>query len=213
MNDNLAFVVSRAKKDCISWDYHPSMANADWAIENCGAALFISEFSKLCTGSVSATVSLGLLIAFAARRSLVCWFVYCEATHPLMVVDQVIEYWLDLAAGSSAPRQIDESWLVPATPKRNGREIVDCRWQDTHSASAAVASAARFAKWGERSDATACLSAAHCAWDISPAGGPDGFEQWLVNVAAPCAIDRRRMTVTEQFAYADFVIPEVMRTR
>ena len=52
---------------------------------------------------------------------------------------------------------------------------------------------------------------AFIAFDTSPVGSPKMFMDWLVQFAAPCAIDGRTMTVEEEFAFVDYEIPEAMR--
>ncbi len=151
---------------------------------------------------------MGLLVAYTARRSLACWFVYCQSKTPLEAVALVVTFWLTSA---QARESIDESMFIPCEPMSNGQRIVDCRRTDTIGASSAVAYAAKFTQTRSPIDAIHALSYSHMAYDTSPIGSIRIFERWLAECAWPSAFGLTAMSRVEQTAFADFVFPVEMQ--
>jgi hypothetical protein len=147
--------------------------------------------------------AVGLSIAFAAKRGLACWFLYCSDVRPLETVNQTIERWVRprIAVLPCLSTEIVQ-------PTENGIRIVDCRQCDTSSASSAVAHAARFANDMKLLDAITSLSHAYEAFNCSPIGSARHFKSWLEDYAIPIAIEGRPMTTVEANAYADYSLPD-----
>lgn len=139
--------------------------------------------------------SIGLLAAYAARRSLICWFVYCESHRPLVVSDRTLQYWF-----SSEPDELPGDFHLPENPFCQGEPIRDCRLTDTASASSAVAHAARYTRTRSLLDAITALSHAYIAHSTSPLTRAADFVTWICHTAGPCSIRRERMTFEQEFA-------------
>ncbi|WP_278468830.1 hypothetical protein [Gimesia maris] len=205
---NIADVIKHAESDQLFWDFYEEAENAQEDAKNTVPGRIIDFLLNDRNDRNEAARTIGLLTTFAARRSLVCWFFYCENESPLFVANSLERYWVDCWPEIT---HIDESWLAKTKPSENGNLIIDCRWQDTYSASSAVAHAARFAKNQVPHDAIISLSHACIAFQISPTGSSVKFIDWLVNIAVPCAFEGNYMPSEKMFAMADFDFPLIMK--
>jgi hypothetical protein len=150
----------------------------------------------------TAHVATALTCAFSARRSLACWFLYCDDTRPLQLADRLIS-----AIPGDNTVVITRDDTRPCEPTENGVPITDCRQVDTLSASTSVARAAAYFLTRNREHAVFCLAVVFCAFSESPIAPHDYEErmlEWLLTVAIPAAAERRELTLEEQAALADF---------
>lgn len=209
MIKNIIDVVKRAELDQLNWDFYEDAEDAqEYAKTSTVPGRIVEFLISEINDKNEVDRTMGLLTTFAAKRSLACWFLYCEGEFPLIVANSLEKYWVEY---SPDIRHIDEAWLDITEPTENGYPIIDCRWQDTHAASSAVAHAARFAKSQLPHDAIISLSHAFIAFDISPVGSYVKFVDWLINIAAPCAFERKYMPSEKMYAMADFDFPLVMK--
>jgi len=205
---DLRLVIEEAVGADLPWDFYEDgdeVAERAWQTV---PGRIVAHLLASPPGWETAERIIGLLTAFAARRSLACWFAYCEEELPLSIAERLVEKWLPPQEGRGA---VEEAWLVETPPRENGIAITDCRRSDTGAASSAVAHAARFAKARVALDAITSLSHAFIAFDATGRGRR--FVEWLVGYAAPAAREGRALSAEEQFALADFAIPPVMRAR
>lgn len=149
--------------------------------------------------------AVGLLSAYAAKRSLACWFNYCQDTAPLSIINTVIDYWF---CNPENIFTINEKLFVPVIPMENGEEIRDCRRTDTLSASSAVANCVSYACHRSQIFAITAISHSHIAFESCPDASSRRFEEWLTSVAFPQALALRRLTSAQQWAMADFKVPD-----
>jgi hypothetical protein len=196
-------LIETLEAEGLNWDFYEVDATLEEVRENTVSGQVVARVESL--GGPRAA---GLLTAFAARRSLACWFVYCADLRPLEIADAVIEHWV-IFQNTTLPK----SWSKPIKPMEGNKPIVDCRYSDTASASSAVAHAAKYA--GDRNllDAITSLSHAVGAFDCSPIGSTYVFEKWLLDYAIPIAMQGRAMTEYEAFADADSEWPIQLRKK
>lgn len=198
----VAQLVEDSKDGSMSWEFDENASMARQYASECVQGRIIACIEENFGDRALSDRVIGLLTAFSARRSLVAWCIYCDSVQPITVVDNVISFWLHHTPLQSTA--VEE-------PSENGVPIIDCRWGDTHSAASAVKNAAEFVVVRDWYVATLSLVCAFLGFALSPAGSVDTYVKWLVEFALPCAIELRQMTVEEQFALADYDIPEVLR--
>ncbi len=205
----LAEVIHQADLEHLNWDFYEDADDAqEYAREKTVPGRIVDFILNEYKNQNDAVRVTGLLTTFASRRSLVCWFHYCKNELPLSVANSLEKYWVNSWPDRSI---IDELWLEIVEPAENGNPIIDCRRQDTISASSAVAHAARFAKKQNLHDAITSLSHAFNAIDVSPVGSYVPYLDWFVKIAYPCAVEGRIMSSKNMYAFADFYFPEEMR--
>lgn len=196
-----------AEQDNLTWDFYEDHEDArQHALNTVPGRVVTALFREIDDVDLAAR-TVGLLSAFAARRSLACWFVYCADEYPLGIANQVIDYWV-YPRGNRVV--ISPEWTTCRWPTDKEGPIVDCRSQETVAASEAVSSAAKFALTGDSHAAILALSLPHVAFDVSPIGHSNDFAAWLIHVAAKVAFAGREMSAEEQFALADFEFPPAM---
>lgn len=203
IKQELSGLFEQSKKEGIFWDFNDGADDAEEQAKDCMVGRLIYYLYDLFDDKSVALRTIGLLTAFNARRSLACWFLYCVDERPKAIVDRLLDFWLSPDADISL---IDESWLteiVPTDP--TGHPIVHCREEDMSYVSGGIVVAAKFALERKLIDAIQALCDAWSAWGLSPAGGYEhDLDVWSYEIAAPCAIEMREMSVDEQFAYGDF---------
>lgn len=146
--------------------------------------------------------TVALTCAFAARRSLACWFVYCDDTSPSDTVRRLITAIIE-----EDRSLIGKADTEPTFPKKGGMPIEDCRQSDTLSASTAVAYAVAYFLTRDDNFAAYSLSYSVGAFEDSPIGSDsyeELFSRWLLEVAIPAAAEGRDMTTDEQEMFIDF---------
>lgn len=201
---NLTRIVEEASRRGYAWDFFEGSPDVEVACLQTVPGAIVAGMRE---GGIS-EMAIGLFAAFAAKRSLACWFKYCVDVAPLFAVNSVIECWFRGPDGTSA---IDKSLVKPAVPIENGKEIRDCRRTDTLSASSSVANCASYAIYRSQIFAITAISHAHIAFESNPDASVRRFEEWLIHTAFPQALDLRRLTPSQQWAMADFEIPEQLR--
>jgi hypothetical protein len=150
--------------------------------------------------------SIGLLSTYAAMRSLMCWFLYCDNKTPLLTCLKLENYWLNEYPLSNG---LDDSLCEEVELiDREGDRIVDCRVADTSSVARAVSSAALFALNKSLYHVAYSLSCVDNAFNQSPADCVYTFEKWFFDVAIPITMQGRALTNDELFALAENSIPE-----
>jgi hypothetical protein len=200
MKRTLRNVIEEALDDGLNWGFYEPTATE----------------SSVMSGSISGKVfeflrdslserSVGLLTVFASRRSLACWFLYCDDLQPLETNLGLSKWWIE-----NKKNPIPRLWLESVEPKERGTKIVDCRFTDTMFASSAVCHAAKYAASRRPLDAIISIAHSHASFDTSPFGQIVEFEDWLVNVALPVAVEPRDMTYDELVKNASFAIPKLM---
>jgi hypothetical protein len=128
-------IIDDAIRRGYAWDFYERSPDVETACVETVPGAIVAEMQR---NGVS-EMAVGLLAAYAAKRSLVCWFKYCVDAAPLFAVNTVIDCWF---RGPTETSAIDKSLLTPTTPMENGVEIRDCRRSDTFSASSSVANCA-----------------------------------------------------------------------
>lgn len=202
----LSRIVEQGIAEKTRWDfYEDAETAAEDALETVPGRL-ITGFYESTHDLAAVEHMLGLLTTYAARRSLVCWFAYCDDTKPLWIANRLVDFW---TGDDRHPQFIEEAWTEEIAPAEKGIPIVDCRWCDTFSASSAVTNAAKFARTRSRLDAITSLSDSNEAFNQSPIGSVRPFREWLMQIAIPAAAERRALSAQEQFALADFRVPEI----
>ncbi|KAA0140884.1 hypothetical protein FYZ48_06325 [Gimesia chilikensis] len=209
MTQHITEIIKQAELEKLNWDFYEDAEDVEeYARKKTIPGRIVSFIFDEAKEISDAEKIIGLLTTFASRRCLVCWFLYCKNEFPLFVANSLEKYWLEFGPNRQI---IDDSWLEITEPTENGSPIYDCRRQDTHSASSAVAHAARYAKKRSPHDAVISLSHAFIAFDISPIGSYVNYIDWLVNVAVPSAFDLEYMPPEKMFVMADFEIPSIMK--
>jgi hypothetical protein len=198
MNRDFKTLIESLQADGLNWDFYEPVATLESVRESTISGQVVSRLESL-----GGPRAVGLMTAFAARRSLVCWFVYCTDGRPLEIADAVIEHWL-----VSQNEMMPKSWTEEIRPMEGHKQIVDCRYSDTAQASSAVAHAAKYARDRDLLAAITSLAHAEGSFDCSPVGSTIVFAKWLVDYAIPIALAGRAMTEVEFFADADFQRPE-----
>ncbi|WP_339747668.1 hypothetical protein [uncultured Rubinisphaera sp.] len=143
-----------------------------------------------------------LTCTFVARRSLACWFNYCDDSYPLQLADRLVS-----AIIKNDMNAITLDDTVPCYPTEKGIPIVDCRQADTMAASESVAYAAAYFIKQKIELAVFSLSDATAAFNESPIASYDfeeRMQEWLLTVAIPAAVEQRELNFEEQSALADF---------
>src|SRR5262245_36638596 len=95
----------------LNWDFYEDAAKLEDVRENTISGQIISHVDQL-----GGPRAVGLLVAFAARRSLACWFLYCTDTRPLATVEALIQHWL---VAQNAP--VPSAWLAPIKPMEGNK--------------------------------------------------------------------------------------------
>lgn len=145
---------------------------------------------------------IGLTSTFVARRSLACWFNYCDDRSPLLLADRIIS-----AIVKHTPGAVKEDDTTPCFPTEQGMPITDCRQADTMLSSEAVAYAAAYHLTGKAELAVYSLSDAIEAFNESPLGTEEFEEEmldWIMTYAIPGALEFRDLTIEEQEAMCSF---------
>ena len=197
MNVDFKKLIESLEADGLQWDFYEDEATLENVRDSTISGQVIERLHSL-----GGPRAVGLFIAFAARCSLACWFLYCDDTRPLEIVESVIQHWTIFQYGT-----LPSSSMTAIKPMEGDKPIVDCRYSDTMMASSAVTHAARYAQDRNLLDAITSLSHSQGAFNCSPVGSVYVFQKWLVDYAIPIALQGREMTSHEIFADADFDLP------
>jgi hypothetical protein len=190
MNEIKKLIRSALANGC-PWDFYEGAANVEKICLNTVPGLIVCELQRLQVPEKS----LGIFCALAAKRSLACWFRYCNDKTPLSVVDKVIEFWF--CCPDPLEFGLSEIMTVPVLPSENGQTIRDCRRTDTLSASSAVANCASYALYRTSLSIVTAISHSHIAFETAPDIGVSVFEEWLIEVALKSAVEGRRLSEAE----------------
>jgi hypothetical protein len=134
------------------------------------------------------------LCVLAVRRVLYGWEALgCEGDKPNQVVDTVASW----VKNGRVPRD----WAplcVPAVAVRDGRVVTDCDINRARPIASAAAHTARFAQSAALSEADEALFSVWMAMDEG-VHWPDSipFEEWLVTIALPAALELRDLSEQE----------------
>lgn len=209
LSQEISAIIKQAEEEGLYWDYWKKHEDPVEFSKRTIPGRIVYHLYDSITDPVTVARTVGLMVSFVARRSLTCWYVYCDDESQLHRINHVVGHWLDM---DEKFKQIDPDWFTPLEPMEDGVSIVDCRWQDTLGASSAVANAALFAVSRDPLDAIVSLSDAESAFDVSPATVGKEFDigKWLVEYVVPCAYAGRDMTYEEDFAFNDFTVPYLM---
>jgi hypothetical protein len=194
-------LIDTLRSEGLNWGFYEDGAKLEDVRENSVSGQVISRLNEM-----GGPRAVGLLIAFAARRSLACWFLYCTDTRLAEIAEDVIQHWLIFQNGT-----LPISATIPIQPMEGDEPIVDCRFSDTSAASSAVAHAAKYARDRNLLDAMISLSHARSSFNNSPVGSVFAFDKWLIDYAIPIALQGREMTEQEAFANADYEPPVQLR--
>jgi len=175
----------------MSWDYFEDDEIGSPDLRDTAPGAVILTLNNHIHGNHNQWKSIALLVAYAARHSLACWFEYCDDDKPYRIIRNVIDQVL--STDSQSRCSIDEADLAVCRPMENDSPIIDCRASDTLAAGEAVSHAARYAVAGLDKDAAAALSDAYAAFDVSPVESISVFKDWLFDVALPAALELRNL--------------------
>lgn len=125
------------------------------------------------------------LVWFTAIRVLPCWEYHCLDDRPRKTIEAIGRFLSkDLTVQGLKP------YILPTEPC-----VDDCRESDAGSASDAIAFAARYLVELDPIIAACSISAADCAY--RHIFTEDRFREWLLDVALPCAAEKRSMNEDE----------------
>ena len=207
--DDIFRLIRNAASEGLQWDFYEDHDDVRNTCKKTIPGRVVQHFRSTCDDGRLSHRTIGLLTTYVSRRSLPCWFLYCDDERPPHASNGLLHWWL---YSNCDIDRFDELWTVEVNPRdKDGAIIMDCRSQDTRAANSAVANAAQFARTNDDLHAITSLSHAFCAFNVSPIGSLDNFEQWFVDFAVPCSLQGRPMSFDEEFALTDYDIPQALR--
>lgn len=134
-NKDIIQLCRSASDNGISWDYFEDDEIGSPDLRDTAPGTIVLTLKESIQDTRVLHKSIALFVAYAARHSLACWFVYCDDDKPYKLVQYVIGQVL--SSDEPSLWSIKEGDLTICRPMENGRPIIDCRAEDTLFASKA----------------------------------------------------------------------------